>query len=88
MLLETDPEPEPVGPHLVVGQDEAGHWLVQDSGGRMEGRFISLAAAMTFARAEQHRFPGARIVKVERRLIPQVSFAPAAPWETALARAA
>ena len=26
---------------IYVGQDRAGHWLVQDSAGQLEGRFIS-----------------------------------------------
>ncbi len=81
-------EPDPSGPVLRVGQDEAGHWLVQESGGRLEGRFISFATAMAFARAERHAFPGATVAVATAPLVPQVSFAPVQPWERALARAA
>lgn len=88
MLLEPDLDPDLGGPVIAVGQDEAGHWLVQDSGGRLEGRFISCQAATAFARAELHGFPGARVVDATTPLIPRVPFIPAAPWETALARAA
>lgn len=83
MSTVTDPEPDSSVTTLNIGQDDAGHWLVQESGGRLEGRFISFAAAMAFARAERHRFPGARIAVVAAPLIPQISFAPVAPWETA-----
>lgn len=37
---------------LLVGRDTAGHWLVQDSAGQIEGHFISERAAMRFARDE------------------------------------
>lgn len=36
MLPKTDPEPDPVGPYFAVGQDKAGHWTVQGTGGRMK----------------------------------------------------
>jgi hypothetical protein len=88
MLLVADPEPDQSGSTLNVGQDEAGHWLVQESGGRLEGRFVSFPAAMSFARAERHGFPGSRVAVVTTPLVPQISFAPVAPWETALPRAA
>lgn len=83
MSTVTDPEPDSSVTTLNIGQDAAGHWLVQESGGRLEGRFISFAAAMAFARAERHGFPGARIAVVATPLVPQISFAPVAPWETA-----
>lgn len=82
--LEPDPEPS----ILSVGQDVAGHWLVQESGGRLEGRFVSFAAALTFAHAERHGFPGARVAFATTPLVPQISFAPVAPWEMAIPRAA
>lgn len=47
------PDLEPCGPTIYVGQDRAGHWLVQDDAKRMEGHFVSFAAAMSFAKAEQ-----------------------------------
>jgi hypothetical protein len=83
MTLPTDPEPDPSSVLLKVGQDSAGHWLVQDSGGRLEGRFVSFPAAMRFARDESHAFPGAEIVVMTTPLVPTVSFAPVEPWETA-----
>lgn len=83
MSMVTDPEPDSRVTTLNIGQDEAGHWLVQESGGRLEGRFISFAAAMAFARAERPGFPGGRIAVVATPLIPQISFDPVAAWETA-----
>ena len=83
MLSPTDPEPDQRPPVLKVGQDSAGHWLVQESGGRLEGRFISFNAAMTFARSEQSSFPGATIVLETSPLVPIISFAPVQPWEMA-----
>jgi hypothetical protein len=86
--LVADPEPDSSVSILHVGQDAAGHWLVQESHGLLEGRFISFKSAMSFARAERHGFPGAVISVADAALIPQISFAPAAPWETAFKRAA
>ncbi|WP_010162429.1 hypothetical protein [Sphingomonas sp. PAMC 26617] len=83
MLSTTDPEPDQPACVLKVGQDTAGHWLVQDSGGRLEGRFISLATAMAFARAERHSLPGATIERSDTPLIPNISFARVEPWENA-----
>lgn len=88
MSLETNPEPDQSGSILFVGQDAAGHWLVQEKGGRLEGRFISLAAALAFARAECHGFPGASIAVVAEPLVPTVPFIPVAADETAFPRAA
>ncbi len=88
MPLVADPEPDSSVSTLQVGQDAAGHWLVQESRGLLEGRFISFEAAMAFARAERHGFPGASVAVATTPLVPQISFAPAAPWETALKRAA
>lgn len=88
MKLVTDPEPDPSGPVLYVGRDLAGHWLVQEGAGRLEGRFISFNAAMAFARAERHAFPGCRISVAATPLVPIVSFKRPEPWETALPRAA
>ncbi|WP_242137806.1 MULTISPECIES: hypothetical protein [unclassified Sphingomonas] len=83
MLSTIDPEPDQPSCVLKVGQDTAGHWLVQDSGGRLEGRFISQAAAMAFARSEGHSLRGATIVRVETPLVPTISFARVEPWENA-----
>jgi hypothetical protein len=73
---------------MSVGQDAAGHWLVQESGGRLDGRFVSFKAALAFARAERHGFPGATVAITTTPLIPQISFAPVGPLETAMQRAA
>ncbi len=83
MEVPSDPEPDPSRSILQVGQDSAGHWLVQQGGGGLEGRFISLAAAMAFARAEQQSMPGASIIRVLSPLTPSISFAPVQPWEMA-----
>lgn len=83
MDLPTDPEPDPSRPLLQVGQDGAGHWLVQQSGGGLEGRFISLATAMAFARAERQSIAGATIVRAVAPLTPSIPFRPVEPWEMA-----
>lgn len=88
MALVSNPEPDHRNPSLQVGQDALGHWLVQESGGRLEGRFISFDAAMRFARAECHAFPDAAIVIATTPLVPTVSFAPVEAWECALRHAA
>lgn len=87
MALINDPEPDQSGSIFFVGQDVAGHWLVQESGGRMEGRFVSFAAAMGFARAERHAFH-AEVVLSATPLVPQIPFTPVRADERALARAA
>lgn len=71
---------------LKVGQDKAGHWLVQEDDGRMEGRFISFTAALAFARAERHAFPDAEVAVVDEVLVPIVAFDP--PSAPAMAVAA
>jgi len=38
-----EPEPDQSGRILKVGQDPAGHWLVQENNGKLEGRFVSFA---------------------------------------------
>jgi hypothetical protein len=84
MLSEASPEPDPASLVIYVGQDKAGHWLVQDSGRRMEGRFVSRAAAMSYARAEREIYH-AEVAIAVTPLEPLVSFAPAAAHERALA---
>ncbi len=86
MVSPLDPDPDQPGCTLSVGQDKAGHWLVQASSGQLEGRFVSFAAAMTFARSESQALPGAIIVVTAAPLIPTISFAPVAPWESAFPR--
>lgn len=99
MLSETDAEPDPAGPTvpsgpvipsgpiIYVGQDKAGHWLVQDSRKRLEGRFVSYGAAMSYAQAERQIYH-ASVEIASAPLVPLVSFAPLANDERALPRAA
>ena len=76
-------EPDRTDPIIYVGQDIAGHWLVQDSGRRLEGRFVSFAAAMSHARAARDIHHG--IVEIAATpLAPLVPFAPVAPHERAV----
>ncbi|WP_174287238.1 hypothetical protein [Sphingomonas bacterium] len=82
-MSPTDPEPDQRPWILNVGQDAAGHWLVQDSRGKLEGRFVSFAAAMAFARSERQSMPGATIVSAACALVPTIPFAPVQPWEYA-----
>jgi hypothetical protein len=76
-LEQLDPEPDACV--ILVGQDRAGHWLVQDCRGYMEGRFVSRAAALSFARAESRCAPGGCVVLAHDPLTPKVSFAPLPP---------
>ena len=70
--------------HVVikVGQDRAGHWLVQEDNGLMEGRFVSFQAALSYARAERHSFNNAEVLVVEDVLVPIIPFDPPA-WKVA-----
>lgn len=79
--------PDPTGLVIYVGQDRAGHWLVQDSRHTLEGRFISYRAAMGFAQAERDIYH-ASVEIAELPLTPLVSFAPVGRDERALPRAA
>ena len=87
MASQVVTEPDPVPPVIYVGQDKAGHWLVQDSGKRLEGRFVSYGAAMSYAQAERQMYH-ASVQVASAPLVPMVSFAPVAINERALARAA
>jgi hypothetical protein len=69
-------EPDQQGSVLYVGQDRAGHWLVQENHGILEGRFISRDAAWRFARSEVHGFPGAVIALATEWLVPAIPFEP------------
>ena len=84
MISSDDPDPDQPACILNVGQDRAGHWLVQEDNGKLEGRFVSFATAMAFARAERHSLRGAVIVVADAPLVPIVPFSPVAPWESAL----
>ncbi|MCC2975620.1 hypothetical protein LK533_02890 [Sphingomonas sp. PL-96] len=78
MSSEPTPEPDECGHVIYVGQDEAGHWLVQDSGKKLEGRFVSRTAAFHFAEAERQIYH-ARLEVAAAPLVPLVSFTPVAP---------
>ncbi|MFN3676453.1 MAG: hypothetical protein ACK4TC_10770 [Sphingomonas pseudosanguinis] len=80
-------EPAPQTRHIYVGQDRAGHWLVQDSVGMLEGRFVSRGAAMRFA-AEEADLYHASVTVADEALVPLVSFDPVAADARALAHAA
>lgn len=88
MIADIDPEPDQSKPVLFVGHDEAGHWLVQESNGLLEGRFVSRSAAISFALSERHGLGDADVVITLRLLAPVVSFAPVGAGEYALQRAA
>ncbi|RMB24852.1 hypothetical protein C8J47_3753 [Sphingomonas sp. PP-F2F-G114-C0414] len=87
MSSEPISEPDPTGLVIFVGQDRAGHWLVQDSRRTLEGRFISYAAAMHYAQAERDIYH-ASVEVAAMPLTPLVSFAPVGCDERALPRAA
>ena len=87
MSSEPLSEPDPTGLVIYVGQDRAGHWLVQDSRRTLEGRFISYGAAMGYAQAERDIYH-ASVEIVDVPLTPLVSFAPVGRDERALPRAA
>lgn len=75
MSYQPDPEPDERATAIFVGQDVAGHWLVQDSDGMLEGRFVSRGAAMQFAAAECQTYH-ALLRCVSEPLVPLVSFEP------------
>ena len=80
-------EPDPQARLIYVGQDRAGHWLVQDSAGQLEGRFISRGAAMRYA-VEEAEIYHASVAVAEKALTPLVSFDPVAADAPMLSRAA
>lgn len=61
MSLVLTPPEEPDPSILMVGHDRHGRWIVQENHGLLGGAFISLEAAMRFARAERQALPGATI---------------------------
>lgn len=87
MSAEIKSEPDQSGRILYVGQDMAGHWLVQDNRRTLEGRFISQGAAMHFAQAERQTY-GARVEVAKAPLTPLIPFSPARHDERALPHAA
>jgi hypothetical protein len=87
MSSQPNPEPDECGLVIYVGQDKAGHWLVQDSGRRLEGRFVSRKAALSFAQAERQTYH-ASLAIVGWPLVPLVPFGPLTANEQALSKAA
>lgn len=88
--MSSEPTPEPDderGSVIYVGQDKAGHWLVQDIGKNMEGHFVSRSAALSFAEAERQIYH-ASLEMASAPLVPLISFGPVGPAEHALPRAA
>lgn len=77
--MRTDFPNEPDGQSslIYVGQDRAGHWLVQDSARQLEGRFISRGAAMRYA-VEEAEIYHASVAVADTALTPLVSFDPVA----------
>lgn len=75
MRSDVCPEPVPPARLIYVGQDRDGHWLVQDSEGQLEGRFVSRGAAMRYA-AEEAEIYHASVAIATDTLIPLVSFDP------------
>lgn len=83
--MASEPTPEPDEPATIyVGQDAAVHWLVQDSGHRLEGRFVSRDAAIGYARGEC-RMHHACLCMATAPLVPCVSFAPLTDGERVVA---
>lgn len=80
-------EPDQSGLIIYVGQDRAGRWLVQDSMGHLEGRFVSCAAAMSYARAEREVY-NAELAIASEPLVPLVPFVAVSAHERAIARVA
>lgn len=87
MASEPTPEPDERGPIIYVGQDRAGHWLVQDDCRNMEGRFVSRSAALSFAEAERQIYH-ASLEIVSAPLVPLIPFGPVSPAEHVLLLAA
>lgn len=87
MSSEPNPEPAQRGLILYVGQDISGHWLVQDSARKIEGRFVSYGAAMSYARGERDVYH-AKVEVASAPLTPLFPFTPLRREECALPRAA
>lgn len=87
MSSEPNPEPDRSGLVIYVGQDQAGHWLVQDSLRKLEGRFVSYSAAMSYAQAERQIYH-ASLEVTSAPLTPLVPFTPVRSDEHALRHAA
>jgi hypothetical protein len=89
MMIDVAAVPEQhVGMRILVGQDRAGHWLVQADDGRLEGHFISREAALGFARAEAPGYPGAVVALAAHSLVPAFAMTAVQPKPASLAQAA
>lgn len=87
-IMSPTPQPDPADlVVLYVGQDVAGHWLVQDAARLLEGRFVSLTAALRFAEAERQMYH-ASVRLATMPLVPVIPFGPVAADVRALPRAA
>ncbi len=87
MLSEPNPEPDQQTLVIYVGQDQAGHWLVQDAERKLEGRFVSRSAALSFAKGECDVYH-ASLEMAGMPLIPLIPFGPVFANEHPLPRAA
>ena len=87
MSSEPITEPDERGLVIYVGQDVAGHWLVQDNCRKLEGCFVSRGAALSFAHAERDIYH-ARLELSALTMVPLIPFGPVAAEEHMLLRAA
>ena len=87
MSSEPNPEPDERGLVIYVGQDKAGHWLVQDNGKKLEGRFVSRSAALSFAKGECQIYH-ASLEMAGMPLVPLIPFGPVTAADFQLPRAA
>jgi hypothetical protein len=87
MSSEPNPEPDERGLVIYVGQDKAGHWLVQDNGKKLEGRFVSRSAALSFAKGECQIYH-ASLEMAGIPLVPLIPFGPVTAADFQLPRAA
>jgi hypothetical protein len=53
---------------ILVGQDERGHWVVEENHGLIEGAFRTKYDAMRFAQSERSQFPGAIIMVTQAEI--------------------
>jgi len=75
---EAEPPSRPRPPHVLLGQDRLGNWVVQDPMGMRGGLFVNRDAALRFARAENGYRPPA-VVMVSGLLELDMRSQPAAP---------
>lgn len=87
MSSEPNLEPDEHGLVIYVGQDKAGHWLVQDNVKKLEGRFVSRSAALSFAKGECQIYH-ASLEMAAMPLVPLIPFGPVTAANYQLPRAA